>query len=68
MKILDTMSLTLIIIGAINYGSIGLCKLDIISILFGDLARVVFTLIGFAGIWAIGILFACYVAENTRKG
>ena len=58
---LDKISLILIIIGALNWGLVGLFQLDLVAWLFGGsammLSRIVYTLIALAGIWAISILF-----------
>lgn len=58
---IDRISLILIIIGALNWGSIGIFKFDLVAALFGGqgslLARIVYTLVGIAGLWAIGLLF-----------
>lgn len=58
---MDTLSLVLVIIGAINLGSMGLFGVDIVGALFGGthamLSRIVFTLIGLGGLWAITLLF-----------
>ncbi len=61
MKMIDNIALTLIIIGAINWGSVGIFKFDIVAALFGGqdavISRIIFTLVGLAGLWAIGLLF-----------
>lgn len=61
MKTFDNIALTLVIIGAINWGSVGIFKFDIVAALFGGqtsvFSRIIFTLVGLAGLWAIGILF-----------
>ncbi len=58
---IDNIALILVIIGALNWGSIGLFGFDIVAGLFGGqlapLSRIIFTLVGLAGIWAISILF-----------
>lgn len=58
---LDNIALVLVIIGAINWGSIGIAKFDIIGTLFGGQlstpSRIVFTIVGLAGLWAISVLF-----------
>ena len=58
---LDKIALTLVIIGALNWGSIGLFGFDAVGFLFGGqmaaLSRVVFTLVGLAGLWAVTLLF-----------
>ncbi|MFR8074411.1 MAG: DUF378 domain-containing protein [Lachnospiraceae bacterium] len=58
MKGLDYTALTLVIIGAINWGLIGLFRLDLVSLLFGNmtwLSRVVYTLVGISGIYLLSL-------------
>lgn len=61
MKNMDTTALILAIIGALNWGSIGLFKFDLVGALFGGqlsvMSRIVFTIVGLAGIWCISLLF-----------
>lgn len=60
MKIIDKTALALIIIGAINWGLIGLFKFDLVATLFGDmsiLSRIVYSLVGVSGLWGIKLLF-----------
>ena len=49
------------IIGALNWGSIGLFQFDIVAWIFGGqgviLSRIVYTLVALAGIWCISLLF-----------
>ena len=58
---LDRISLILVIVGAVNWGSIGLFQFDIVSWLFGGqdaiLSRIVYTLVALAGVWCISLLF-----------
>lgn len=58
---IDNISLILVIIGALNWGSIGIFGFDIVGALFGGqgsvVARIIFTIVGIAGLWAIGMLF-----------
>ncbi len=58
---LDKISLVLVIIGALNWGSIGLFKFDIVAWIFGGqsaiLSRIIYTLVALAGIWCISLLF-----------
>lgn len=58
---MDKLSLILIIIGAINWGSIGLFGFDIVGAVFGGqlslISRIIFTIVGLAGLWAITLLF-----------
>ena len=58
---MDQFALVLAIIGGINWGSIGIFGFDIVGWLFGGqmtaLSRIVFTLVGLAGIWCISLFF-----------
>lgn len=58
---LDKISLILVIIGAINWGSIGLFQFDIVAWICGGQAaivsRIIYTLVALAGIWCISMLF-----------
>ncbi len=58
---LDRIALILVTIGAINWGSIGLFKFDIVAWLFGGqaaiLSRIVYVVVALAGIWCISLLF-----------
>lgn len=59
--IIDTISLILVIIGALNWGCVGLFGTDVISAVLGGsatvLARIIFSVVGIAGLWTITILF-----------
>ena len=60
MKIIDKIALLLVIIGAINWGLIGIFNFNLVSTLFGDMSiisRIVYILVGISGIWAIRLLF-----------
>lgn len=60
MKIIDKTALVLIIIGAINWGLIGLFSFDLVATLFGDmsiLSRIIYSLVGISGLWGIKLLF-----------
>lgn len=58
---LDRISLILVIIGAINWGSIGLFKFDIVAWICGGqgsiVSRIIYTVVALAGIWCISMLF-----------
>lgn len=58
---MDALALILIIIGAINWGSIGIFGFDIVGALFGGqfsiLSRIIFTIVGLGGLWAISFFF-----------
>ena len=58
---LDRISLILLIVGGLNWGSIGLFKFDIVSWLFGGQAdlvsRIIYTVVGLSALWCISLLF-----------
>lgn len=56
MKILDYVLLTLVIVGAVNWGLIGFIQFDLVRMLFGDmsiLSRIIYALVGIGGLYAI---------------
>ena len=59
--LMDRIALVLVIIGGINWGSIGIFRFDIVAAIFGGQAapvsRVIYTLVGLAAIWCISLLF-----------
>ncbi len=53
---LDLISLILIIIGALNWGLIGLFNFDLVAALFGTMSmisRIVYSLVGISGLYAL---------------
>ena len=58
---MDRITLLLVIIGAVNWFGIGLFQFDLVAALFGGMtgviSRVVYTLVGLAGLWGITLLF-----------
>ena len=59
--ILDRAALALVIIGALNWLAVGLFGFDLVAFICGGqtavLARIVYTLVGIAGLWCISLLF-----------
>lgn len=56
MKFLDATALTIAIIGAVNWGLIGIFRFDLVAFLFGDmswLSRIVYTLVGLCGLYLL---------------
>lgn len=58
---LDRLALILLIIGGINWGSIGIFGFDIVGWIFGGqgaiISRIIFTLVALSAIWCISLLF-----------
>ena len=59
--IMDRIALILVIIVALNWGSVGIFGFDIVAYICGGqlatVSRVIFTLVGLAGLWCISLLF-----------
>ena len=59
--IIDKIALALLIIGGINWGSIGIFNFDIVGSLFGGqssaISRIIFVIVGFCAVWCISLLF-----------
>ena len=59
--IMDRIALIITIIGALNWGSIGLFGFDIVAWIGGGsdalFSRIVYTVVALAGIWCVSLLF-----------
>ena len=56
MKTLNLITLTLVIIGALNWLLVGLFKFNLVDAIFGSLSaltRIIYILVGLSGLWAI---------------
>ena len=69
---LDKISLGLIIVGAVNWGLVGLFQFDLVSWIFGGqsalISRIIYTVIALAGIWCISLLFRDTEAADMSRG
>ena len=58
---MDTVSLLLVIIGAVNWLLVGVFQFDLVAWLFGGqgaiLSRIIYSLGGIAGLWCMSLLF-----------
>jgi uncharacterized membrane protein YuzA (DUF378 family) len=58
---MDRLSLLLVVIGALNWGLVGLFRFDLIAAIFGGansiVSRFIYTLVGLAGAYAISFFF-----------
>lgn len=58
---MDTIALILSIIGSLNWGLVGLFKFDLVAWIFGGqaavLSRIIYAIVGIAGLWCISMLF-----------
>lgn len=72
MNTLKRIALTLLIIGGINWGLIGLFQFDLVAAIFGGqdaaLSRVIYTLVGISGLICLAILFDPMTETEGRMG
>ncbi len=58
---MDTIALILSIIGCVNWGLVGIFQFDLVAWIFGSqgalLSRIIYTIVGLAGLWSISFLF-----------
>lgn len=58
---IDKIALTLLVIGGLNWGSIGIFQFDLVAFLFGGqtgiVSRIVYILVALSAIWCISLLF-----------
>lgn len=68
---MDTIALILVIIGALNWGLIGLFNFDLVAALFGGqtalLSRIVYSLVGLAGLYSITFLLGNRIGDRIRR-
>ncbi len=60
MKVIDIIALVLVIIGAINWGLVGIFNFNLVDAIFGAMSvisRIIYILVGISGLWAIKLLF-----------
>ena len=66
---MDIVSLILVIIGAVNWGLVGFARFDLVAWIFGgqtaSFSRIVYALVGLAGLWCITLLFRRKESRNS---
>ena len=64
----DRLCLVLVIIGAVNWGLVGLMRFDLVAVIFGSpsamMSRIVYSLVGLAGLWCVTLLFRDHRSEQ----
>jgi uncharacterized membrane protein YuzA (DUF378 family) len=67
MKLLNLVSLILLIVGGLNWGLVGLFNFDLVATLFGAgsiLARIVYMLVGLSALWQVVPLFSAFRSDD----
>jgi uncharacterized protein len=69
MKVLNLVTLTLVIVGGLNWGLVGFADFDLVAALFGEgsvLARAVYVLVGLSAAYQIVPLSKAFQADEPR--
>ena len=70
LAVIDKIALLLVIIGAVNWGLVGIFQFDLVAWLFGGAAsvisRIVYILVGIGGVWSLSLLFKPDSAPGTE--
>jgi len=68
---MDYIALSLVILGAINWGLIGLFRFDLVAVLFGGMegiiSRIIYILIALAGLYCISLFGREYYDHNRNR-
>ena len=60
MRIVNTLTLVLLIVGGLNWGLVGVAGFDLVAAVFGEmslLSRAVYALVGLSALWQLVPLF-----------
>ena len=71
MKTLDWLCITLMIIGSVNWGLVGFFNFDLVTSVFGGalywIARIIFALVGLAGIYSLTLYGRLDSHEESKQ-
>ncbi|MGA8486582.1 MAG: DUF378 domain-containing protein [Gaiella sp.] len=74
MKALNSLALTLVIVGALNWGLVAIAKFDLVAEIFGEefgttnpVTRIVYGLVGLAGVYLAATLLPAVLTGNDRR-
>ena len=72
MRMLDRIALAVLVIGGLNWGSVGLFGMDLVAALFGGsasiLSRVVYVLVCASALWCITLFFREETQADSARG
>ena len=69
MRVVNTITLILLIVGGLNWGLVGLFSFDLVAALFGEmsaLSRIVYVLVGISALWHLIPLFRGSEARHAH--
>ncbi len=68
---LDKIALALTVIGAANWGLVGIFKFDLVAFIFGSqtavLSRIIYTVVFLAGLWCISLFFRDTAVRESHE-
>ncbi|MDN3506351.1 MAG: DUF378 domain-containing protein [Simkaniaceae bacterium] len=71
-KFISVVAYILVIVGALNWGLWGFFQFDLVAWLFGGnttwISRIVYSLVGLSGLWALGSFGRCCKAMCCKPG
>jgi len=69
---INVLAYILVLVGAINWGLWGFFQFDLVAWLFGGnttmLSRLIYAVVGLAGVWSLGSFGACIKSMTSKKG
>ena len=71
MMIIDKIALSILLIGGINWGSVGIFNFDIVGWIFGGTssigARIIYVIVGLCALWCVSLLFRENALSEERN-
>ena len=69
MRVINLLTLILVIVGGLNWGLVGLFDFNLVSAIFGDMSavsRLVYVLVGVSAVWQLVPLSKSFSADESR--
>ncbi len=67
MKVLNVITLILVIVGGLNWGLVGIADFNLVAFIFGDgsiLSRLVYVLVGLSAAWQVVPLVTAFGSDE----
>ncbi|RUM95998.1 DUF378 domain-containing protein [Pseudaminobacter arsenicus] len=71
MKILNVLTLVLVIVGGLNWGLVGLLNFDLVAAISGTglvLTRIIYVVVGLSAAWQIAPIVSALASNDTAAG
>ena len=69
MRVINLLTLILVIVGGLNWGLVGLFDFNLVAAIFGDMSpvsRLVYVLVGVSAVWQLVPLSKSFSADESR--